>query len=69
MDTGQVIVLLNGQVLTEGRVSNGNIVNGDYVFINATNSPITNGKTLVLAEQPQTGDVVRVVGFFSVYEY
>jgi hypothetical protein len=69
MDTGQVIVLLNGQVLTEGSVINGNITGGDYVFVNAVNSPITNGKALVLAEQPQTGDVVRVVGFFSVYEY
>jgi len=69
MDTGQVLVLLNGQVLTEGSVINGNIVNGDYVFVNAINSPITDGKALVLAEQPQTGDVVRVVGFFSVYEY
>jgi hypothetical protein len=69
MDTGQVIVLLNGQVLTEGSVINGNIVDGDYVFVNAVNSPIENGKALVLAEQPQTGDVVRVIGFFSVYEY
>jgi predicted ribosome-associated RNA-binding protein Tma20 len=69
MDTGQVLVLLNGQVLTEGSVIDGNIVDGDYVFVNAVNSPIENGKALVLAEQPQTGDVVRVIGFFSVYEY
>jgi len=69
MDTMQVLVLLNGQVLTQGSINNGNIVNGDYVFISATNSPITNGKALVLAEQPQSGDIVRIVGFFSVYEY
>jgi hypothetical protein len=68
MDTGQVIVLLNGQVLTEGSVSNGNITDGDYVFIDAVDSPVENGKALVLAEQPQTSDVVRVIGFFSVYE-
>jgi hypothetical protein len=68
MDTGQVIVLLNGQVLTEGSVSNGNIMDGDYVFINAVNSPIENGKALVLAEEPQPTDVVRIIGFFSVYE-
>jgi hypothetical protein len=67
MDTSQVIVLLNGQVLTEGEVVNGNIVDGDYVFISVTNSPITNGKALVLAEQPQMYDVVRIIGFFSVY--
>jgi len=68
-DYSAIIVSYNGQILTQGTVSGGgDIVGGDYVFINATNPPFANAKALVLAFQPQLDDVVKVIGVYYYEE-